>query len=97
LIEVIISPDDEGTHSLLMNNPVGCVYFLPLGAVSSTVRPDIVDILLFCRIRGIFLAWRLKICCRRKDEARDERFEEDLEQGRRDLNIGETFLCEIPQ
>jgi len=64
LIEVIISPDDEETHSLLINNPVGCVYFLPLGAVSSTVRLDIVDILLLCRLRGIFLAWRFKLCCR---------------------------------
>lgn len=25
---------------MLMNNPVGWVYFLPFGAVNSTVRPD---------------------------------------------------------
>jgi hypothetical protein len=29
------------THSLLMKRPVGWVYFLPLGAVSSIERSDI--------------------------------------------------------
>ena len=28
------------TNSLLMKRPVGCVYFFPLGAVSSIVRSD---------------------------------------------------------
>lgn len=30
------------THSLLMKRPVGWMYFLPFGAVSSTERSDIV-------------------------------------------------------
>jgi hypothetical protein len=35
------------THSLLMKRPVGWVYFLPLGAVSSIERSDILfDVLL---------------------------------------------------
>ena len=42
LIEVILLPLEEGTNSLLMNRPVGCVYFNPLGAVSSTERSDMV-------------------------------------------------------
>jgi hypothetical protein len=41
LILSIFSPSELFTHSLLMNNPIGCVYFRPFGAVSSTVRSDI--------------------------------------------------------
>jgi hypothetical protein len=40
-MEVIFLPSLLFTHSLLMNRPVGCVYFLPLGAVSSIERSDI--------------------------------------------------------
>lgn len=32
---VIFLPEVEGTNSLLMNRPSGCVYLSPLGAVSS--------------------------------------------------------------
>jgi len=45
LILVIISPALPLTHSLLMKRPVGWTYFRPFGAVSSTVRSDIVDML----------------------------------------------------
>jgi hypothetical protein len=41
LMEVIFLPSLLFTHSLLMKRPVGCVYFLPLGAVSSIERSDI--------------------------------------------------------
>jgi hypothetical protein len=41
LIEVIFFSSLLFTHSLLMKRPVGCVYFLPFGAVSSIERPDI--------------------------------------------------------
>lgn len=41
LMETIFLPSLLFTHSLLMKRPVGWVYFLPLGAVSSTVRSDI--------------------------------------------------------
>ena len=43
LMLVIFSPDFEGTNSLLMNNPIGCVYLRPLGAVRSTKRSDMID------------------------------------------------------
>jgi len=42
----ILSPFDDLTHSLLMNKPVGCVYLTPLGAVSSTERPDILRVII---------------------------------------------------
>lgn len=42
----ILSPFDDLTHSLLMNKPVGCVYLTPLGAVSSTDRPDILRVII---------------------------------------------------
>jgi hypothetical protein len=41
LIEVIFLPSLLFTHSLLMKRPVGWMYFLPLGAVSSMERSDI--------------------------------------------------------
>ncbi len=41
LIEVIFFSSLLFTHSLLMKRPVGCVYFLPFGAVSSIERSDI--------------------------------------------------------
>ena len=41
LMETIFLPSLLFTHSLLMKRPVGWVYYLPLGAVSSTVRSDI--------------------------------------------------------
>lgn len=41
LMEVIFLPSLLFTHSLLMKRPVGCEYFLPLGAVSSTDRSAI--------------------------------------------------------
>ena len=41
MMETIFLPSLLFTHSLLMKRPVGWVYFLPLGAVSSTVRSDI--------------------------------------------------------
>ncbi len=34
------------THSLLINRPVGWMYFLPLGAVSSMDRSDILVVVL---------------------------------------------------
>ena len=37
----IFSPDFDFTNSLLINMPIGCWYLRPLGAVSSTVRSDI--------------------------------------------------------
>lgn len=42
LIEVNFCPVELLTHSLLMNNPVGWMYFRPFGAVSSICRSDIV-------------------------------------------------------
>lgn len=39
-IELIVSPDFDLTNSLLMNNPRGCLYLWPFGAVSSTKRSD---------------------------------------------------------
>lgn len=41
LMEVIFLSLLLLTHSLLINKPVGWVYFLPLGAVSSTDKSDI--------------------------------------------------------
>jgi hypothetical protein len=41
LIDVIFFPSLLFTHSLLMKRPMGCVYFLPFGAVSSMERSDI--------------------------------------------------------
>ena len=41
LIESIFFPSLLFTHSLLINRPVGWLYFLPLGAVSSMERSDI--------------------------------------------------------
>ena len=38
---MIVSPLLDLTHSLLMNRPVGWVYFVPFGAVSSTCRSAI--------------------------------------------------------
>jgi hypothetical protein len=40
LIDVIFFPSLLFTHSLLMKRPMGCVYFLPFGAVSSMERSD---------------------------------------------------------
>lgn len=40
---VIFSPELDFTNSLLMKIPVGSVIFLPFGALSSTVRSDIVE------------------------------------------------------
>ena len=40
LMLVILSPFLDFTHSLLIHKPVGCLYFTPLGAVSSTSRSD---------------------------------------------------------
>lgn len=42
LMEVIFLPLQLLIHSLLIKRPVGWVYFLPLGAISSTWRSDIV-------------------------------------------------------
>ena len=41
LMLVILSPDFDLTNSLLMKMPVGSAIFLPLGAVRSIVRLDI--------------------------------------------------------
>jgi hypothetical protein len=41
LMVVILFPDFDDTNSLLMNNPSGCLYLRPLGAVSSTARSAI--------------------------------------------------------
>jgi hypothetical protein len=41
----ILSPLEDLTHSLLINRPVGCVYLTPLGAVSSTDKPDILRVM----------------------------------------------------
>lgn len=41
LIDVNFWPLLLFTHSLLMKRPMGWMYFLPLGAVSSTERSDI--------------------------------------------------------
>lgn len=41
-MEVIFLPLQLLIHSLLIKRPVGWVYFLPLGAISSTWRSDIV-------------------------------------------------------
>jgi hypothetical protein len=42
----ILSPLEDLTHSLLINRPVGCVYLTPLGAVSSTDKPDILRVVI---------------------------------------------------
>lgn len=43
LILVIFSPELDFTNSLLMKIPVGNVIFLPLGALRSIERSDILD------------------------------------------------------
>ena len=43
LIEVIFLPSLLFTNSLLMNRPIGWEYFLPLGAVRSRKRSDILS------------------------------------------------------
>jgi hypothetical protein len=48
----ILSPFEDLTHSLLINNPVGCVYLTPLGAVSSTDKPDILRIVTTKNLEG---------------------------------------------
>lgn len=45
-MDVTFSPDLAATNSLLINNPSGWMYLRPFGAVSSTVRPDILKELL---------------------------------------------------
>jgi len=40
-MDIIFSPEDDLTNSLLMKRPVGSVIFLPFGAVRLTERPDI--------------------------------------------------------
>lgn len=35
-----LSPSLEATNSLLMNNPIGCEYWRPLGAVNDSIRSD---------------------------------------------------------
>jgi len=40
---VILSPELDLTNSLLIKRPVGRVIFLPLGAVRSTLRSDILE------------------------------------------------------
>ena len=42
LMELMVLPSLLFTHSLLMKRPVGWVYFVPLGAVSSRWRSDMV-------------------------------------------------------
>lgn len=42
LIDVSFWPVELFTHSLLIKRPVGWVYFLPFGAVSSIDRSDMV-------------------------------------------------------
>lgn len=42
---VILAPDFEGTNSLLMKRPVGCVYFTPLGAIKSIDKSDILQLM----------------------------------------------------
>ena len=49
---VTLSPLLDFTHSLLMKRPVGWVYLTPLGAVSSTERPDMAWMLL--KLYGIY-------------------------------------------
>jgi hypothetical protein len=48
----ILSPFEDLTHSLLINRPVGCVYLTPLGAVSSTDKPDILRIVTVKNLDG---------------------------------------------
>jgi hypothetical protein len=48
----ILSPLVDLTHSLLINRPVGCVYLTPLGAVSSTDRPDILRVITVKSLEG---------------------------------------------
>jgi hypothetical protein len=48
----ILSPLEDLTHSLLINRPVGCVYLTPLGAVSSTDKPDILRIVTVKNLKG---------------------------------------------
>ena len=62
LIEVIFLPSLLLTHSLLMKRPVGWVYFLPLGAVSSIERSDILkNVPKDLDICGIVQAMRLEM------------------------------------
>jgi len=50
LMLVIFSPDFDFTNSLLIKIPTGCLYFRPLGAVSSTTRSDIL-LLIVLKVR----------------------------------------------
>jgi hypothetical protein len=43
-IESIVIPLLEATNSLLINRPVGCVYFTPFGAVNSIDRAAILEL-----------------------------------------------------
>jgi hypothetical protein len=45
LMVEMVSPDLDATNSLLMKRPRGWEYFLPLGAVNSTKRSDILNLL----------------------------------------------------
>lgn len=42
-IEVMVPPPEDLTNSLLMNSPVGCLYFNPFGVVKSMRRSLMVE------------------------------------------------------
>ena len=70
----ILSPFDDLTHSLLINRPVGCVYLTPLGAVSSTDKPDILRVIIKSLEGAGYLGnWNGK----EAEERRRERYIED--------------------
>jgi hypothetical protein len=99
LILVIFSPELPLTHSLLMKRPVGWMYFRPFGAVSSTVRSDIVDMLLSIRgtrvMRGRIVL--VRELCEIGYATPKAELKQDLEGERKFLNITEILPCETPQ
>jgi hypothetical protein len=73
----ILSPLVDLTHSLLINRPVGCVYLTPLGAVSSTDRPDILRVIVKSLEGAGYLGnWKEK----EAEERRRERYIENKKE-----------------
>lgn len=75
---VIFFPDFDLTNSLLTKMPVGRVNFLPLGAVRSIVRSDMVE------------SMAVKQRCCRGDKRVAEGGERSRSSGRARLNIKDT-------
>lgn len=56
------------THSLLINNPIGWVYFLPFGATNSTSRSDLIMSGVSSAFSGVTMLLILDVVAVEKDD-----------------------------